>query len=452
MTVVGKDARGQRRWSHSIRSGSMAEMGMTGVRVGGGLVLCPAGALLQDWEGATVSVNGRPAVPVRFIDPSSLFSSSFLSFSLLPPSLLFALLTEQEPDVVVAHQAENIKDSRVVAPHSLDSSVWTCHQYPLFLTRPHWGLLTQPCRIVGTPEPGVALIDVSCYAGGEGGLVVGPAGASPLMVVSGFAQEGTPTGLSVCVEISRILGGGNGGISLPLSVGSKDPMIAASVLVSGGDKWGTGFCLADGVVVTAAHVVCGKSAVRPEFVRVKRLGRRSVRAKVVLCWPGGWLDFCVLQMAPSELSNGPVLQLASDEPPLAGSQVRLLSATQWGCHLDLHGAVMSSSTTPQNLLQLVCNVPAWGGCSGSPLISLEDDRVLGIALSTASHGRSRIARLSLCLPVRVWRSLIQMTASCMDDGALSELLPPRQLFEAVWGELSPEAPLPSKWKEVMSKL
>ena len=412
--MCGKDIRGKRAWPLSQRDGVLVTLGSTGIVLKTGNVLCVLGAVLESWPDCQIKINGLEAEVERICDASSPFLDD----------IKFAILRPKEPlpldDCNLKHQAG------------------VCQQYAMHLTHPAWGLLTQPCHIVSRPSSEIALIDVSCYAGGEGGLVVS-ANEKAMILVSGFAAEGAPTGLSVCADIAWIFGDYSSVeklISEP-----KDPRVLTVVGAQG--QWGTGFRLKDGRVVTAGHVVSGRHDSRPSSVQVQSSGDASwIRAKVELLWPGDWLDLCFLRLEEEEEEepNETVgFQLSDNEAKHDDGEknVTLLSATQWGDQMRTTGCIMNHGA-----VQFVSNLVSWGGCSGAPVVAENTDKVVGILLSTASQGRMRIPRLSLILPTNVWAPLLKDASA----------LPDRLSIENIWTGLSHKAPLPKDFAKVLAKL
>jgi hypothetical protein len=177
VSVHGRDVRGLKKWSHAVRSGPDVTIGCSGVLVGENLVFAPIGSLLDGWSDAVVSIDGVRASSWALLENTS---SVFWDFK-------FCLIT----------------CSCSVDKTALPRSLLTVEQYAMHLTQPHWGLLVQPCRVVCQPASFVSLIDVSCYEGGEGGLVAGI--EERFIVARGLMADGAPTGLSVCVAISHLL-------------------------------------------------------------------------------------------------------------------------------------------------------------------------------------------------------------------------------------------------------
>ena len=201
--------------------------------------------------------------------------------------------------------------------------------------------------------------------------------------------------------------------------------------------WGTGFGVGkEGTIVTAAHVVCPRGEKAPETVGVRNFNGKQWLAKVRSCWPGGWLDVCVLEISSADCCSLPL----STSDAHAGDAVRLLSATQWNVSMETEGHVMSHTTG----VQLVTNAVAWGGCSGGPLLSASSGEVVGFLVSTASISKTRIPRLSLFLPVSIWRRFVENPNESMDNENL------KQQVEKVWMNDMPQ--LPPKFKEFISKL
>lgn len=408
VSATGRDVRSLRKWSHSVRSGQDVTIGCSGVVVEPGLVLAPLGTVLDGWQDVVVSVNGKKASKWVALDASV----EFWEFR-------FCLIS-----------CDGLA-GEVVRP-SVKSPSLVVEQFALHLTQPLWGLLVQPCRIVAAPSPAVSLIDVSCYEGGEGGLVWG--GASNMILARGLSADNAPTGLSVCVSIPFLL--------------RKEPSPSASpptksvpvVMVRGLEgRWGTGFLVgSEGVVVTAAHVVCGKGERAPTNVDVvMNAGQGSiVRASIEECWPGGWLDVCVMKISRKPETY---LLLAEDDP-VPGDAVKLLSATQWQIPMETEGSVMSCPLG----VQLVCNVVAMGGCSGGPLVHVQSGKVAGLLVSTAAVSRIRRPRLALCLPVSIWGRFVLGKGKELVDQEL------QKKAESVWQNDKPD--LPPKFKEFLSKL
>lgn len=412
VSATGRDVRGLRKWSHTVRSGAEVTAGCSGVVVEPGLVLAPIGSLLDGWSDVTVSVNGKKAVKWVALDASS----EFWDFRFC----LISCNVEEAPPPQPVRSAGSL----------------TVEQFVLHLTHPLWGLLVQPCSVVASPNAAVFLIDVSCYEGGEGGLVRG--GATPMIVARGLSADNAPTGLSVCVPIPFLLQKHSG---VPWSSGPRQNNNIPIVVVRGLEgRWGTGFQVGtDGTVVTAAHVVCNRNEKTPERVVIVRNAGTgsSASALVEHCWPGGWLDLCVLKTGAHAVS----LSLA-DVDPVPGDNVRLLSATQWHVPMQTDGSVMSSSSLG---LQLICNNIAWGGCSGGPLVHKESGRVGGLLVSTAGAGRIRKPRLSLVLPVSLWRRfVIGGQNERMEDAELQAKV------ESLWQNEVPD--LPPRFKDFVSKL
>jgi hypothetical protein len=408
VSVHGRDVRGLKKWSHAVRSGPDVTIGCSGVLVGENLVFAPIGSLLDGWSDAVVSIDGVRASSWALLENTS---SVFWDFK-------FCLIT----------------CSCSVDKTALPRSLLTVEQYAMHLTQPHWGLLVQPCRVVCQPASFVSLIDVSCYEGGEGGLVAGI--EERFIVARGLMADGAPTGLSVCVAISHLL-------NLPHQ--PERPLLLAPaaspvVVVRGSDgMWGTGFAVGtDGLVVTAAHVLCKRGATPPERVSiVDCAGNGKVGwAEVMHCWSGGWMDVCVLKVVGAKPAT---VLLLSNEEVRQGQAVSLLSATQWGTPMRTEGFVMSVIPNAQ----IVSNVIAWGGCSGGALVN-SAGHVVGLLRSTAARARTRIPRLSLILPTSLWsRFLTSANVQYRDDELCEQV-------EQVWNQEAP--PLPPKFKEFVSKL
>ncbi len=371
-------------------------LGCSGVILEDGSVLCPLGAVLKDWPEPAVEVEGYAATV-----------GGHFSFA----DVAFVLLHCVKP-LAMDREAESEGRLRV-------------QQYGLHLTQPHWGVLTQEAKVVLRPQNGVVLVDVSCYEGGEGGLVSG-GGEEPRILAKGLIADGAPTGLSIAISIAAILG------TVETIMPSSSPQIrsnnAVHVVQSSTGQWGTGFSVGGGKVVTAGHVVCRSDENAPSTVTVRCGGNSWNSAKVLHCWPGGWLDVCVLQLPQSVES----LEL-SDSAARVGNRVSLISATpNNGLQMTTEGSLM----TVVDPAQLVSNVVAWSGSSGGPLIGA-DGKVVGLLVSTASRGKIRIPRLSLFLPVALWRCfLIDGPVEPIDDAT-------RAIVEPVWRLALP--PLPPKF-------
>lgn len=393
--ATGRDVRGQRKWTHSARNGTDVTLGCTGVVVERGLVLCPLGAVLRGWEGVAVEVDGAKAASWELLEGRCTLVEC-----------VFVLL---RCDVDAGTDAGT--DARL-----------TVRQYALHLTQPHWGLIVQEGNVVCRPESGVALVDVSCYEGGEGGLVSG-GGEEPMVLAHGLRADGAPSGLSVALSIARLLGE-------PQQIRKDLAGTSPVVVVHGNDgRWGTGFAVGPGVVMTAAHVICPSSESPPQSVTVLTEGRRWQTGKMVHCWPGGWLDLCVVQVD----RDAPVSILRLRESvPAVRERVQLLSATQWnGAPMKTEGGIIAVVM----LAQLVSNAIAFGGCSGGPLLD-SDGSVVGLLVSTASRGKTRIPRLSLYLP-----STLLLPFLREDPRPPSDEL--RSVVEPVWRLALP--PLPPKF-------
>lgn len=409
VSCSGRDVRGLRKWSHLIRSGPDVTIGCSGVLVEPGVVLAPIGSVLDGWADTTVLVDGVKATQWSLLDASS----DFWEFRFCVISC--------------------VVDGAAAAPRPLALVV---EQFAMHLTQPQWGCLVQPCRVVARPTLAVSLIDVSCYEGGEGGLVTGRDQIEPSIVARGLMADGAPTGLSVCVSISHLL-------SLPSkvarSVASGPP--SQAVVVRGLEgRWGTGFAVGSpGTIVTAAHVVCAAGTPAPERVMViSDAGRgKGAWARVEHAWPGGWLDVCVLKL--NDCFDCSQLELCSADVK-TGDNVCLVSATQWNVPMETRGCVMSCAGG----VQLVCSVPAWGGCSGGPLLDEKSGHVAGLLVSTASVAKIRRPRMSLFLPVSLWGRFVDGGQEKLEDESL------RTRVEKVWKNDAPD--LPPKFKEFVSKL
>jgi hypothetical protein len=361
--------------------------------------------VLRGWEGATVEVEGA------MVDSWEVLEGRSCSLA----DCMFVLLHCS----TVAKREE----------FAMAASV-TVQQFALHLSQPHWGAIVQECKVVCRPEPGVALLDVSCYEGGEGGLVTG-GGEEPMVLAQGLRADGAPSGLSVAVSIARLLGAPQ---QVAKDVPGIDPIVA---VVQGNDgRWGTGFAVGQGRVMTAAHVICPVFQSPPHSVTVLTKRNRWHLAKVVQCWPGGWLDLCVLQL---ELEAPLSVLRVKDTVPPVGEKVHLVSSTQWnGAPMRTDGCVMS--VVP--LAQLVSNVVAFGGCSGGPLMDAEGV-VVGMLVSTASRGKTRIPRLSMYLPSTLLLPFLRDAYAPLDEDL-------RAVVEPVWRLTMP--PLPPKFGSFQKSL
>jgi hypothetical protein len=413
--ATGRDVRGQRKWSHSTRSGAEVTVGCTGVALDTGLVLCPLGAVLRGWEGVAVDVEGTAVESWELLEgraPSAV-------------ECVFALLRFSSPlsAAVGVAAAGGVSDT---------TDTVTVRQFALHLSQPLWGLVTQQCGVVSRPESDVALLDVSCYEGGEGGLVTGR-NFEPMVLANGLRADGAPSGLCVAVSIARLLGGTP---SPSLANGWRNVAAPICVISGPSGRWGTGFATSASTVLTAAHVVCARGEISPKTVGVTCGGSVQV-ATVAHCWIGGWLDLCVLRLErPAEFSFS-----LSEIPPTVGEKVALLAATQWG------GAQMRSSGSVVAIVpfsQIICSNAAFGGCSGAPLVAESNGLVIGMLVSTAARGVRRIPKLSLFLPASVLRLFARNDDARNDDEAL------RATVEPVWRLALP--PLPPKFGSFQKSL
>lgn len=422
VVVKGRDVRGERSWSHCIREGPNVTIASNGIHFEAGCVVCPLGSIIDGWNDCIITVNDHRASLSHIIrDDSPLWQDGYYTRPNRPHGVFCVLnvptLTPPPPTP---------SSSSLVASSVSVSSSLISQQRPFPLrSPPSWPMATLNSTCV-TIDPlqqhGIAIISCICWEGSEGSPITQPNGSLWGMLVCPMWAENSPTGLSVAVEMSRVLG------KKKQQQQKQHELEHASVVVvsANGGKWGCGVRVGQGKVLTAAHVAGEEGS-------LMRVGKSTGR--VQRTWLDGWMDVAIITEKESIVEKKSAVAQLKTQPLKGGDKVAL-----WGALPSRDKAVIWGQVGVWTPGMMLVEVDSWGGCSGGALVD-ESGSVVGILVATASKEGKRQMRSALVLPTCVW------------IGALTgEALPSKEDITKWWIQPPPMPPVAPKFMSFKSKL